>query len=131
MIKYSAEDVLTLAKRYKNTKRQYLLVDPLQGKHLPVEPEKALEMFRSLGLELAEKYPDTKLIIGFAETATAVGTGVSTCFENCMYIHTTREEIPEVESWAEFLEEHSHAAEQKLCAEHLGEWIDHTGTVIS
>ena len=130
MIKYSAEDVLTLAKRYKNTKRQYLLVDPLQGKHLPVEPEKALEMFRSLGLELAEKYPDTKLIIGFAETATAVGTGVSTCFENCMYIHTTREEIPEVESWAEFLEEHSHAAEQKLCAEHLGEWIDHTGTVI-
>ena len=130
MIKYSAEDVLTLAKRYKNTKRQYLLVDPLQGKHLPVEPEKALEMFRSLGLELAEKYPDTKLIIGFAETATAVGAGVSTCFENCMYIHTTREEIPEVESWAEFLEEHSHAAEQKLCAEHLGEWIDHTGTVI-
>ena len=130
MREYSADDVLTLAKRYKNTKRQYLLVDPLQGKHLPVEPEKALEMFHTLGRELAEKYPDTRLIIGFAETATAVGAGVSTCFENCIYIHTTREEIPEVESWAEFLEEHSHAAEQKLCAEHLGEWIDRTGTVI-
>ena len=75
MIQYSAEDVLILAKRNKNTKRQYLLVDPLQGKHLPVEPEKALEMFRTLGLELAEKYPDTRLIIGFAETATAVGAG--------------------------------------------------------
>ena len=130
MGEYSADDVLTLAKRYKNTKRQYLLVDPLQGKHLPVEPEKALEMFHTLGRGLAEKYPDTRLIIGFAETATAVGAGVSACFENCIYIHTTREEIPEVESWAEFLEEHSHAAEQKLCAEHLGEWIDHTGTVI-
>ena len=130
MREYSADDVLTLAKRYNNTKRLDLLVDPLQGKHLPVEPESALEMFHTLGRGLAEKYPDTRLIIGFAETATAVGAGVSACFENCIYIHTTREEIPEVESWAEFLEEHSHAAEQKLCAEHLGEWIDHTGTVI-
>ena len=130
MREYSADDVLTLAKRYNNTKRLDLLVDPLQGKHLPVEPESALEMFHTLGRGLAEKYPDTRLIIGFAETATAVGAGVSACFENCIYIHTTREEIPEVESWAEFLEEHSHAAEQKLCAEHLGERIDHTGTVI-
>ena len=130
MREYSADDVLTLAKRYNNTKRLDLLVDPLQGKHLPVEPESALEMFHTLGRGLAEKYPDTRLIIGFAETATAVGAGVSACFENCIDIHTTREEIPEVESWAEFLEEHSHAAEQKLCAEHLGERIDHTGMVI-
>ena len=130
MREYSADDVLTLAKRYKNTQRQYLLVNPLQGKHLPVEPEKALELFRLLGRKLVEKYPDTGLIIGFAETATAVGAGVSACFADCTYIHTTREEVPEAEKWAYFLEEHSHAAEQKLCADHLGEKIDGTGTVI-
>ena len=58
MREYSADDVLTLAKRYNNTKRLDLLVDPLQGKHLPVEPESALEMFHTLGRGLAEKYPD-------------------------------------------------------------------------
>mgnify|MGYP002508445736 CR=1 FL=1 len=32
-------------------------------------------------------------------------------------LHTPREPVPEVETWALFSEEHSHAVEQKLCGD--------------
>lgn len=40
---------IKIAKRYKNTKRSYLLVNCLQGKHMPVRPEKAMGLYKSLG----------------------------------------------------------------------------------
>lgn len=115
MKSYSASDVLRVAKRVNNPRRPYLLVNPLQGKHMPVSPAQSLQMMRTLGTMLAQKYPDTKLVVGFAETATAIGAAVTSCFPaDCRYIHTTREEVPAVEEWIEFREEHSHATEQKL-----------------
>lgn len=117
---YTQENTLQIAKRYKNTKRTYLLVNPLQGKHIPVSPTAALDMMTALGQKLYRQYSKTKLIIGFAETATAIGAAVADCFgEDCIYIHTTREEIEGVENWIFFSEEHSHAVEQKLCADRL------------
>lgn len=128
---YTHENTLRIAKRFNNTKRQYLLVNPLQAKHLPVRPTVSLEMMRALGEQLARKYPDTGLVIGFAETATAIGAAVAGCCRpGCIYLQTTREEVPEVADWVVFLEEHSHAVEQKLCAEHLGEWIRDTDTIL-
>ena len=35
---YTAADTLRIAKRYNNPKRSYLLVNPLQAKHIPVSP---------------------------------------------------------------------------------------------
>lgn len=126
---YTPDKVLKIAKRVNNTKRSYLLVNPLQAKHIPVSPKTALEMMRALGKALYEKYPDTRLIIGFAETATAIGSAVSECFfDDCVYIHTTREGL-----FGEFLcfsEEHSHASEQRLYADRLGEAIAKTERII-
>lgn len=131
MIKYTAENTLRVAKRYNNTKRTYLLVNPLQAKHIPVSPTEALTMMRTLGERLARKYPDTRLIIGFAETATAIGAAVSECFGgDCVYIHTTRENISNCQNWIYFSEEHSHAVEQKLCADKLLEIFKTTPQII-
>ncbi len=129
--KYTAADVLRIAKRLNNTKRAYLLVNPLQAKHIPVKPSTALEMMRTLGEKLSQSYPDTRLVIGFAETATAIGAAAAECFGgDCVYIHTTREWVNGVNSMVPFLEEHSHAAEQNLCADNLRGYIDNTKRVI-
>lgn len=45
---YSEENLVVLAKREGNKKRKYLVVNRLQGKHIPVCPSAALEMFGRL-----------------------------------------------------------------------------------
>ena len=77
---YSQNDLLRVAKRVRNAKRSYLLVNPLQGKHIPVSPARSLEMMNTLGGRLAEAYPGARLVIGFAETATAIGAAVASRF---------------------------------------------------
>ena len=125
---YSINDVLRIAKRHNNKKRSYLLINPLQGKHLPTSPTAALEMMKALGDKVATAYPGTKLVIGFAETATAIGAMVAASISNdCIYIHTTREFISPC---IDFLEEHSHAPEQRLYSGRLDEWIANTSTVV-
>lgn len=127
---YTAADTLHLAKRAHNTKRTYLLVNPLQAKHLPVSPSRALEMMRVLGNALAAEFPETRLIIGFAETATAIGAMAASCFdERCIYVHTTREPLPEGR-FLEFREEHSHAMEQTLYCGEMEAWLAETPTVM-
>ncbi len=131
MNQYSEQNTLRLAKRFHNTKRTYLLVNPLQGKHIPVSPRAALAMSRTLGQKLAERYPGARLIIGFAETATAVGALAAECFpDGCRYIHTTRETLPGEEEWLFFQEEHSHAVDQKILAGPMGQWISDSDTII-
>lgn len=49
MAEYTAADTLRIARRVNNSKRAYLLVNPLQGKHLPVSPQAALKMMQTLG----------------------------------------------------------------------------------
>lgn len=127
---YTAADTLRLAKRAHNTKRTYLLVNPLQAKHLPVSPTRALEMMRALGTRLSAEFPETRLVIGFAETATAIGAMAASCFDDsCVYVHTTREPLPEGR-FLEFREEHSHAVEQTLYCGEMEAWLAETSTVI-
>ena len=126
---YSVEEILRVAKRLNNTRRNYLLVNPLQGKHLPVKPSISLEMMNFLGKKVAKSCSETRLVIGFAETATAIGAIVAkNISDDCFYLQTTRENISG--NFIEFLEEHSHAPEQKLFAENLFELINGTGEVI-
>ena len=129
MRNFSTADVLRVAKRLNNARRNYLLVNPLQGKHLPTSPTAALEMMNALGLKVAEKFPSARLVIGFAETATAIGAVVAkNLSDDCFYIQTTRENF--AGEFVEFLEEHSHAPEQKLYAENLSELINQTPEII-
>lgn len=128
---YNQERILRIAKRFNNTKRSYLLVNPLQAKHLPVKPSESLEMMKTLGHQLARKYPNTTLVVGFAETATAIGAVVADCMPaGCVYIHTTRENYLTSADWILFLEEHSHAVEQKLDADNLLQYISSSQTII-
>ena len=126
---YCADNIVRVAKRSNNNRRKYILINPWQGKHVPVSPTKALSMMKSLGEKLNYNYPNTKIIIGFAETATAIGAIVASVFgDDCMYIHTTREEV--VAPCLEFLEEHSHAPEQRIITEQLSKSLLATETVI-
>ena len=110
---YNQNHLLKLAKRYQNTRRSYLLVNPLQAKHLAVEPSESLRMMQTLGRKLYQHHPDAKLIIGFAETATAVALHSAMQFpEDVCFLHTTREKLDG--SCLHFKEEHSHAVEQRL-----------------
>ncbi len=112
-MEYVENDLVRIAKRENNNKRNYLIVNPLQGKHIPVSPSKALELFSNLAKTLEDEYSGERLlVIGFAETATAIGAGVAILL-NAKYIQTTREDIADVE-YLFFSEEHSHATEQKL-----------------
>ena len=129
MKNYTVNDVLKIAKRHNNSKRAYLLVNPLQGKHIPTTPTAALEMMQTLGEKISAKYPGAKLVIGFAETATAIGAIVAASLpEDCIYIQTTRENLDG--NFIEFLEEHSHAPQQKLFAEKFNAWLENTPAVI-
>ncbi len=126
---FKSDDVLRVAKRFNNTRRKFLLVNPLQGKHLPTKPSDALEMMNSLGELVAEKFSSARLVIGFAETATAIGAIVAkNLSDDCFYLQTTRENFSG--TFIEFLEEHSHAPEQKLFAENLSELFNRTDEII-
>lgn len=126
---YKEEDLARIASRENNAKRGYLVVNPLQGKHVPVSPTKALKLFQSLADALKGKYGDERLLLaGFAETATAIGASVAIEL-GTNYIQTTREEIPGA-SYLFFSEEHSHATEQKLVKEDLDEGIKMTDRIV-
>lgn len=126
---YQQKDLVRIAKRENNTKRGYLVVDPLQGKHVPVEPSKALNLFKSLAEKLQGKYEGERLLlIGFAETATAIGAQAVITL-GTKYIQTTREVIPDV-SYLFFSEAHSHATEQKLVKDDIDRVINETDRIV-
>lgn len=111
---YQEQDLVTVAKRENNTKRNYLIVNRRQGKHIPVCPKEALEMFSALAGIVRRAYKNERLlIIGFAETATAIGAVVAVELGQ-YYIQTTRENVEGVDDYVYFTEAHSHATEQKV-----------------
>lgn len=111
-------DCVRVCKRVNNTKRNYLVLNKAQCKHVPSSPAKALKMFDDLA-DLVKDYKNEQrlLVVGFAETATAIGVEVATKL-NCDYVNTTRENFED--SFYNFTESHSHATEQKLVQVDLG-----------
>jgi hypothetical protein len=136
------EDLFTMAARI-NKKRSFLFVSKVLGKHLPIHPQKGLLTAALLAARYAEsikglngqftnelistfrqKEPQFKttafipksinpVVIGFAETATALGHAFFDCFESGEYFHTTREEIASLTPSITFEEEHSHATSHR------------------
>lgn len=126
---YQEQDLVRIAKRENNNKRKYLVVNRLQGKHIPVKPHEALAMFQALADTLRDKYTDERLLlIGFAETATAIGAAVAVEL-GADYMQTTREPVSGVE-YLYFSEEHSHATEQKLVKNDIDNVIEKTDRII-
>lgn len=126
---YDEKELVRIAKRENNNRRAYLVVNPWQGKHVPAPPGRAVEMFGELGKKVESAYPGQRLLlIGFAETATAVGAAIA-CRINALYIQTTREQIPGVD-YLYFSEEHSHATEQKIVREDFEKIADSVQRIV-
>lgn len=95
--------------------RAYVVVNPLLAKHLPVQPSDSLKYFSQLGEKVAAACKGGRvLVVGFAETATAVGMAVASMIDNAVYVHTTRENMPPHKLVMQFTEDHSHAKNQEL-----------------
>ncbi len=129
---YCAEDLFSLAGRVNNQKRTYLLVNPLQAKHVPVSPAKTIRMCKALAKKLPASCRELPtLLIGFAETATAIGAILAKELgEQCSYLTTTREQFDAEQPFLYFSEVHSHATEQKLCTDRLEDMLRGAKTII-
>ena len=98
----------------RNPRRAHLLVSRLLGKHLPVDPQEALDA----GALLAGRLPAAvlegePLVFGFAETATALGHSVAAAIPGAVYVCSTRRDGI---SSLSFEEEHSHATAHRVLA---------------
>lgn len=128
---WKPDDLIRVARRENNQKRSFLYVDPLQGKHIPASPAKSLELFGALAAKVSAAYPDEKLlIIGFAETATAIGNAIAYALNDAAAFLTTTRENVEGASYLYFSESHSHATEQRLVTDGLAEQIARAERII-
>ena len=108
---------LFLAKRENNPKRDFIILNTRQAKHFPSDPAASLALMEELGRKLAQDGRAEKptAVIGFAETATAVGAVAAGFFHDCFYVTTTREALPDWATSISFEESHSHASHHTLC----------------
>ena len=126
---YLESDLVRIGKRENNKKRNYLVVNRLQGKHILVSPSEALSMFDALAEIIEKEYSGEKLLlIGFAETATAIGAEAAIKL-GAHYIQTTREIVQGV-NYLFFSESHSHATEQKLVREDIDKIVGGVDRII-
>ena len=121
------DEFIKIAKRHNNTKREFLFVNTLLGKHIATDAKDAINLSNILYTKLramfvTNKWNDKKvLLVGFAETATALAQNMmikSIGLKNpniVGYAQTTRENIIN-DKYVNiaFEEEHSHATTQKL-----------------
>ncbi|MCK9896679.1 phosphoribosyltransferase family protein [Frankia sp. AgB32] len=104
----------------RNPRRAHLLVSRVLGKHLPVAPAAGLEVGAALAGLVRDLpgYPGVGgLVIGYCETATALGHTVADGLPGSHYLHTTRRDLPGVPPVLEFTESHSHASHHWLVPE--------------
>lgn len=99
-----------------SSKRQFLFVSKVLGKHYPVSPLLMRWSYRALArLVLKNALSKNSLWVGMAETATGLGYGVyeAACdagLTGALFIQTTRYHLEGVEKLA-FQEAHSHATD--------------------
>lgn len=134
MSELNLNKILKIAKRENNIKRNFLLINSLQGKHMAVSPKKAFDLFETLVYNNMEALKNEEiLVIGFAETATAIATyfaiGILKYTKKVYLLLTTREK--EIEgNYIVFSEEHSHATEQRIYTDELENKIEKIDRII-
>lgn len=134
------DDLIVLAKRANNDKRNFLFVSKVLGKHMEVRADvckaigyilasllcgkndstiKMIEAISNNDIDIKPLFKDTYryneniAVLGFAETATGIGMSVASAIEDSKYLTTTREQIDDMKSILNFEEEHSHATTHK------------------
>ncbi|WP_291706532.1 phosphoribosyltransferase domain-containing protein [Clostridium sp.] len=137
--KLDLKDLISIGYRENNNERSFLFISKVLGKHIEVRPnmckvigllltsvlfgenEKTRVLINYIKnqedneeaikdvIKLAYKTNEKIIVLGFAETATALGMAVASAIENSYYITTTRENIKDINSIFNFEEEHSHA----------------------
>lgn len=135
----------------RNAKRGHLFVSTVLGKHLPVDPREALDFGALLGRRWLERSgaavpegdrlglargpgPDigAPLVLGFAETATALGHAfadeLTRVWPATTYVHSTRLAESGSPLAFGFEEEHSHATSHRVVAD--SSWFDHDRPVL-
>ncbi len=111
------ERCLTYATR-QNPRRLYLFVSKVLGKHWPVRPSVMRDIHVRLAVKIAD-LPGPVLVVGMAETATALGRGVAeeaaarTGRDDVLYLQTTRCRLSRPLAFA-FDECHSHAPDHAV-----------------
>ncbi|MCW2497257.1 phosphoribosyltransferase [Jatrophihabitans sp.] len=113
----------------RNARRSHLLVSTVLGKHIPTDPGTVHEAGRELGRRVSARLGEPPaLVIGFAETATALGHCVAECL-GADYLHSTRRAVAGLEPVGGFEEAHSHATGHLLLPE-WPEWLSRSGPVV-
>lgn len=105
-------DLVGLAVR-RNPRRAQLLVSSVLGKHVPTDPRLVTDAGLRLGAKARAAVTGEAVVLGYAETATALGHLVADAI-GAPYLHSTRRVVDGIESVADFYEEHSHATAHRL-----------------
>ena len=122
-------EFIKVAKRENNTKRNFLILNEYQCKHVPCKGAYAFDLFHKLYEKVYDKHKNEKILfIGFAETATAIGFYVAKKF-NMPYMTTTRENV-EGREYIYFEEKHSHAVDQRMDKAFLNKMIPRIDRII-
>ena len=102
-----------------NPRRAFLFVSRVLGRHLPADPAAMRASYRDLAAAIPADLPGPVLLVGMAETAVALSTGVfaawleATGRQDAVFLHTTRYALGRPRL-VEFREDHSHAADHIL-----------------
>ena len=98
-----------------NPKRGFLIVSKVLGRHLPAAPEAMRGAMDKLGQKLPVDLSGPVVVLGMAETATALGQGVFGAYlkasgrQDLVYLQSSRQIVDGAELIASFEEGHSHA----------------------
>ncbi|MGH6614008.1 phosphoribosyltransferase domain-containing protein [Sphingomonas sp.] len=98
-----------------NPKRGFLIVSRILGRHLPALPAAMRGAMEDLAAMIPADLPEPVVVLGMAETATALGQGVFAGYRRrhpatlAYYLQTSRQTVPDALRIASFEEGHSHA----------------------
>lgn len=125
--KWALEETIGWGSRI-NKKRGFLFVSKVLGKHIPVSPQKMDRLYAQMAQQLKPLIKqEPTLVIGMAETATALGHGVFDKIHefspDSVYMHTTRYNLDKPRM-LNFMEEHCHAPSHILYHPHDQEITD-------
>ncbi|MFE5858146.1 phosphoribosyltransferase [Streptomyces sp. NPDC056500] len=105
----------------RNPKRAHLLVSNVLGKHVPQSPAIVHGAGYDLGVRvralLGDEESSRAVVLGYAETATALGHSVADGVALAPYLHSTRRPVAGVARAGGFEESHSHATSHLLLPE--------------
>lgn len=110
----------SFAERENNSKRRFIVINKIQGKHFPCSPSVTDLEFRRHAENVKRFIGENGIsfgnavVIGFAETAVAIGAYIARELE-AFYVSTTRESLPVCFERVTFEESHSHAVGHSLC----------------